>query len=119
MSIRCEHCGAPYRGSISPYSKFVTCENCGCAIRVSAETQARTIKKIVYEEERVLPQKIFNINEFERFLVRKGIKAFDSTSGILKLGSHEVLIKPDGSVEGSGRLKPRVEKWIQEFMASE
>ena len=119
MSIKCEHCGAPYRGNISPYSKFVTCENCGCAIRISAETQTQTIRKIVYEEEKVLPQKVFDISEFERFLVRKGIKTFDSTSGILKLGSHEVLIKPDGSVEGSGRLKSRVEKWIQEFMESE
>jgi len=119
LSIRCEHCGAPYRGSISPYSKFVTCENCGCAIRVSAETQAHTIRKVVYEEERALPQKIFDVSEFERFLGRKGIKTFDSTSGILKLGSHEVLIKPDGSVEGSGRLKSRVEKWIHEFMTSE
>ncbi|MCK4436154.1 hypothetical protein KAU87_05010 [Candidatus Bathyarchaeota archaeon] len=119
MSIRCEHCGAPYRGSISPYSKFVTCENCGCAIGVSVETQARTIRKVVYEEESALPQKIFDISEFERFLVRKRIKTFDSTSGILKLGSHEVLVKPDGSVDGSRHLKSRVEKWIQEFMASE
>jgi len=119
LSIRCEHCGAPYRGNISPYSKFVTCENCGCAIRIGAETQTHTVRKIVYEEEKVLPQKVFDISEFERFLVRKGIKSFDSTSGILKLGSHEVLIKPDGSVEGSGRLKSRVEKWIQEFMTSE
>ena len=119
MSIRCEHCGAPYRGNISPYSKFVTCENCGCAIRIGAETQTPTIRKIVYEEERVLPQKVFDISEFERFLIRKGIKTFDSTSGILKLGSHEVVIKPDGSVEGSGRLKSRVERWIQEFVESE
>lgn len=119
MSIKCEHCGAPYRGSISPYSRFVICENCGCVIRVNTETQARTIRKIVYEEERVLSQKIFDIKEFERFLVRKGIKTFDSTSGILKLGSYEVLVKADGAVEGSGRLKSRVEKWIQGFMASE
>lgn len=119
MSVKCEHCGAPYTGNISPYSKFVTCQNCGCVIRVSAKTQARTIRKIVYEEERVLPQKLFDIKEFERFLARKGIKTFDSTSGILKLGSYKVLVKADGAVEGSGRLKSRVEKWIQEFMSSE
>lgn len=119
MSIKCEHCGAPYRGNISPYSRFVICENCGCVIKLDTKPQARTIRKIVYEEERTLPQKIFNIKEFERFLVRKGIKTFDSTSGILKLGSSEVLIKTDGAVEGSERLKSRAEKWIQEFMASE
>jgi hypothetical protein len=97
----------------------LACENCGCKIKVSSGAQTTTIRKVVYEEEKVLPQKTFSIKEFERFLVGKGVKAFDSTSGVLKLGSLEVLVKPDGSVDGSTRLKSRVEKWIQEFMASD
>ncbi len=118
MSVKCDHCGAPYKSNMSPYSKFVTCANCGCVIRVNANTESHTVRKIVYEEEKTLPQKTFDILKFERFLIRKGVKTFDATSGILRVGSLEVLIKPDGLVEGSKHLKSRVERWIEEFMAN-
>ena len=44
--------------------------------------------------------KVFNIRDFATFLARRGIKAFDPMSGVMKLGSQEIYITEDGTVEG-------------------
>jgi KaiC/GvpD/RAD55 family RecA-like ATPase len=62
--------------------------------------------------------KVFNICDFAAFLYKRGIKAFDPVSGILKLGSQEICITDEGVVDGPEPLKLRAEKWIEEFMSS-
>jgi KaiC/GvpD/RAD55 family RecA-like ATPase len=64
------------------------------------------------------PTKVFNICDFAAFLYKRGIKAFDPVSGILKLGSQEICITDEGVVDGPEPLKLRAEKWIEEFMSS-
>ncbi|MGD0449784.1 MAG: ATPase domain-containing protein [Candidatus Bathyarchaeia archaeon] len=63
------------------------------------------------------PSKVFNIRDFAAFLAKRGIKAFDPISGVMRLGSQEIYITEDGAVEGPEFLKLRTEKWIAEFMS--
>ncbi len=63
------------------------------------------------------PAKMFSIRDFAAFLTKRGIKAFDPISGVMRLGSQEIYITEDGAVEGPEFLKLRAEKWITEFMS--
>lgn len=117
MNIKCEHCGAPYRGSISPYQKFVHCENCGSVIRVNLDESTTMKKRLLVRETFIEPSKAFKINEFTAFLSRRGVNSFDPVSGVLRLGSQQVCISTEGVVEGPEPLKSRVEKWIHIFMS--
>jgi DNA-directed RNA polymerase subunit RPC12/RpoP len=117
-TLRCGECGAPYKGSISPYQKFVKCPYCGAVIKVEPVETEGTMKKIRLIEEVVIREnKTFDINDFASFLNRIGIKNFDPVSGILQMGSMEVRVTEEGSVEGTEPLKSRVEKWIQKYMS--
>jgi len=117
MSLRCENCGAFYKGSISPYQKLVRCQNCGCIIKIYPD-ESTLKKRVLVREVVVEPCKTFKIDEFAAFLIKRGIKTFDPVSGVLKLGSHEVYVTKEGVVEGPEPLKSRVEKWIRIFMSS-
>jgi len=116
MSLRCENCGAPYKGSISPYQKFVKCQHCGGTLKVNPDESTRE-KRVLVREAIVEPRKAFKMDEFAAFLIRRGVKTFDPLSGVLKLGSHQVYVSEEGAVEGSEPLKSRVEKWIHIFMS--
>lgn len=117
MSIKCEHCGAPYRGSISPYQKFVRCENCRGIIRVNPDESATTKKRLLVRETFIESSKTFKINEFTAFLSRRGVNSFDPVSGVLRLGAQQVHISTEGAVEGPEPLKSRADKWIHIFMS--
>lgn len=106
MSLECKGCGAPYKGSISPYSRFVTCPYCGSVIVVPT-----TI------EHEITARQGFSIEEFKRFLASRGIATFDTVSGILRLGNQEVTVHEDGTISGPKPLKSRVEKWLHQFMS--
>lgn len=117
-TLRCGECGAPYKGSISPYQKFVKCPYCGAVIKIEHNESNGTIKKVrLIEEVIVQENKTFDINEFASFLNRIGVKNFDPVSGIVKMGSIEVRVTEEGAVEGAEPLKSRVEKWIQKYMS--
>jgi hypothetical protein len=118
MSIRCEHCGAPYKGPISPYQRFFKCNYCGCITNIGRGETKGDVKRITVTETVVGPSRTFKITEFAVFLSKRGIKTFDPVSGVLKLGSQEVCINEEGAVEGPEPLKVRVEKWINDFMSS-
>ena len=108
MSLECKNCGSVYKGSISPFSRFVRCPYCNSVIIVpSAEGREATARKE------------FNIEEFKAFLAKRGIKTFDTISGILKFGNQEVTVHEDGTISGSKPLKSRVEKWLYKFMLQE
>lgn len=118
MSLRCENCGASYKGPISPYTRFVKCEYCGNVINVS-ENKSRTqpiVKPVAVYEEPGSARKTFSLEGFNSFLVRKGVKTFDSVSGILRLGNQEAIVYEDGAVSGPEPLRSRVERWVHEFM---
>lgn len=117
MNIQCQNCGAFYRGPISSYQKFVKCPYCDSIINVAPEESPDRKKRLLVREIVVESSKTFKINEFADFLVRRGVKTFDPVSGILKVGSQQVYISEEGAIEGPGRLKSRVEKWIAEFMS--
>lgn len=117
MNIQCQNCGAFYSGSISSYKKFVKCPYCDSVIDVNPGEQSSKKKRLLVREVIEESSKMFKINEFADFLVRRGAKTFDPVSGILKVGSQQVYISEEGAVEGPERLKSRVEKWIAEFMS--
>jgi DNA-directed RNA polymerase subunit RPC12/RpoP len=117
-TLRCGECGAPYKGSISPYQKFVKCPYCGAVIKVESNEQPGKVKKVRLIEEMVIQEnKTFDINEFALFLNKIGVKTFDPVSGILQMGTMEVRVTGEGAVEGTEPLKSRVEKWIQKYMS--
>lgn len=118
MSLQCENCGAFYKGSISPYQKFVKCQHCGSIIKTPSDAPGGEVKRVIIAETVVEPCKVFKIDEFAAFLVKRGIKTFDPVSGILKLGLQQVCVSEEGAVEGPEPLKHRVERWIQDFMSS-
>jgi len=118
MSLRCQNCGAFFKGSVSPYQKFVKCQHCGSVISVLSDSPDGAVKRVVFTETIVEPRKVFSIEEFAAFLNKRGIKAFDPVSGILKLGSQEVCISAEGAVAGPEPLKLRAERWVQNFMSS-
>jgi phage FluMu protein Com len=117
MSIRCNNCGAFYRGSVSPYQKFVKCQHCGSVIQITKNEENKG-RKVLIRETVVEPEREFKMDEFAAFLAKRGIKTFDSVSGILQLGLQQVCVNGEGSVEGPEPLKLRVEKWVQDFMSS-
>ncbi|MEM3629573.1 MAG: hypothetical protein QW667_05555 [Candidatus Bathyarchaeia archaeon] len=118
MVIECKRCGAPYKGSISPYQKFVKCSYCGAIIKIDHDESSGTTKKVRLIEEVIIQEnKMFDINEFASFLNRIGVKNFDPVSGILQMGSMQVRVTEEGAVEGAEPLKSRVEKWIQRYMS--
>jgi hypothetical protein len=118
MSIKCENCGAPCKGAISPYQRFFKCDYCGCMNKITRDEPKEGVKRITVIETVVGASKAFKITEFAAFLSKRGIKVFDPVSGVLKLGSQEVCINEEGAVEGPEPLKLRVEKWINDFMSS-
>ena len=118
MSIQCENCGAFYRGSVSPYQKFVKCQHCGSALKVPSDKLDGTSKKTIITETVVEACKTFKIDEFAKFLTKRGITTYDPVSGILKLGPQQVCINDEGTVEGPEPLRSRVERWIQTYMSS-
>lgn len=108
MSLECKNCGAVYKGSISPFSRFVRCPYCNSVIVVPcAEGREATARKE------------FNIEEFKAFLVKRGINTFDTVSGILMFGNQEVTVNEDGTISGPKPLRSRVEKWVYKFMLQE
>jgi hypothetical protein len=117
MILRCENCNAPYKGPISPYQKFFKCQYCGSITKIARDESSGEMR-IIVTETAAGPSKTFKICEFEAFLLRRGIKTFDSVSGILKLGLQEVCVSEEGAVDGPEPLKRRVEKWIEDFMSS-
>ena len=118
MSLRCENCNALCKGPISPYQKFFKCQYCGCMTKVVCGESMGETRRIVVTETVVGPSKAFNVDDFAAFLLKRGIKAFDRVSGILRLGSQEVCVSEEGAVDGPEPLKHRVEKWVEDFMAS-
>lgn len=114
MSIICENCKAPYAGPVSPYSKFVKCPYCNCAIKISKDDKTKsknTVSGTSIQD--------FNLNMFEEYLNKRGYRCFDPISGIVKLRNQEVIVSSDGSVTGTNPLKSRVEKWINDFMSED
>jgi len=118
MSLRCENCSALYKGPISPYQKFFKCQYCGGITKIARNESSGEIRKVIITETVVGPSKDFKIGEFAAFLFKRGVKAFDPISGILKLGSQQVCVSEEGAVDGPEPLKLRVEKWIEDFMSS-
>lgn len=108
MSLVCKNCRAVYKGSISPYSKFVRCRYCDSVIVVPSA-----------EKHEVIARKEFSIEEFKAFLGKRGISTFDTVSGILRVGKQEVTVHEDGTISGPKPLKSRVEKWLHKFMSQE
>lgn len=108
MSLRCENCGAVYKGKISGYSNFVKCTYCDSVIVVSKRSDESSITR-----------KEFNIEQFKTFLSRRGVNAFDPVSGILQSGNQEVVVDVDGAISGPEPLKSRAEKWLHKFMTEE
>lgn len=108
MSLKCENCGAVYKGNISPFSRFVNCCYCNSVIIVPS---AEGLKATACKE--------FNIEQFKAYLTKRGINTFDTVSGILRFGNQEVTVHEDGTISGSERLKLRVEKWLYKFMLQE
>lgn len=105
MSLKCQNCGATYKGKISPFSKSITCPYCYSAIVVSSAGPVEAGAR-----------KEFDIEQFKAFLGKRGISTFDTISGILKLGNQEVVIDGDGAVSGPEPLRSRAEKWLYKFM---
>lgn len=114
MNVVCDICGAPYRGVVPPHQKTVKCQHCGCAIRVTNDSVGE--KTFVIKEVAVERCRDFNIEDFAKFLMKRGIKTFDPGSGILQLGSQQACVSEEGIVEGPEPLKLRAEKWIQMFL---
>ncbi len=106
MNVVCENCKAPYSGPISPLSRFVKCSYCNSVIKIS-------------DERAFVTGKVFSIDSFGSYLVKRGIRTFDPVSGIIRLGNQEVSVSQDASVNGSEPLKTRVEKWILQFMSGD
>jgi len=117
MSLQCQNCKAFFKGPISPYQKFVKCPYCKSVINVISEESTVGKKRLLVREVIVEPSKTFEINEFAYYLTRRGVRTFDPVSCILRLGSQQVLISEEGTVEGPRLLKSRVEKWIQKYMS--
>jgi len=117
-TLKCENCGAPFKGQISPYQKFVKCPYCNAIIKID-QNESNVIKKKIRVIEEVIQEskRTFDINDFASFLNRFGIKSFDPVSGILQMGSTEVRVTEEGAVEGKEPLKSRVEKWVQKYMS--
>jgi len=118
MSLRCQNCGAFYKGPISPYQKFVKCQHCASIIKVADDTTTGEVKTVIVTETATKPSGVFNLDEFAAFLAKKGIKTFDPVSGIIILGSQQATVSQEGAVEGPELLKLRVERWIQTYMSS-
>jgi DNA-directed RNA polymerase subunit RPC12/RpoP len=118
MSLRCQNCGAFYKGSISPYQKFVKCQHCGSMIKAVDDTAAGEVRAVLVTETAAKPSKVFTLDEFAAFLAKRGIKTFDPVSGILRLGSQQATVSQEGAVEGPEPLKLRVERWVQTYMSS-
>jgi len=118
MSFKCDHCGAPYDSHISRYQKSFKCKYCGRITKISEDETKKDVKRITVTETVIGPSQAFKITEFASFLYKRGVKTFDPGSGVLKLGSQEVCITEEGTVEGPEPLKVRVEKWINDFMSS-
>lgn len=127
--IKCNSCGAIYKGEISKWTKFVKCEYCGAVIFVSQSSGAVTplsrndihtaeinIKKVDFYMQQHRARE-FSLSEFEKFLRKKGIKTFDPISGVLMIGSQEILINENGVISGPEKFKKMVEKWIEEYMS--
>jgi hypothetical protein len=118
MSLRCQNCGAFYKGPISPYQKFVKCQHCASIIKVVDDTNVQEVKTVIVAETATKPNKVFTLDEFAVFLVKRGVKTFDPVSGVLRLGSQQASVSQEGAVEGPEPLKLRVERWVQTFMSS-
>jgi hypothetical protein len=114
VNIICEHCGAPYKGTVAPHQKTVKCQHCGCAIKVDDGLTGR--EKLLIKEVVVETSRAFSIEDFAGFLFKRGIKTFDPGSGILQFGSQQACVSEEGIVEGPEPLKLRVEKWIEMFL---
>lgn len=108
MSLECKNCGAAYKGSISPFSRYVRCPYCNCVIVVTSPQGSE-----------VTVHKEFSIEHFKAFLVKRGINTFDIVSGILRFGNQEVTVHKDGTISGKKPLRSRVEKWLHKFMLEE
>jgi len=115
LSLVCKNCSAVYKGKISSYSRFVKCTYCNSVIVVPSAEHKTAAARLTNEKS--ITHKEFNTEQFEAFLVKKGIKTFDKVSGILKLGNQEVVVDQDGTISGPEPLRSRVEKWLHKFMS--
>jgi repressor of nif and glnA expression len=115
LSLVCKNCKAIYKGKISPYSRFVKCTYCDSVIVVPSTEHKTDTARLANEKN--ITCKEFSTEQFEAFLVKKGIKTFDKVSGILKFGNQEVVVDQDGTISGPEPLRSRVEKWLHKFMS--
>jgi len=123
MDLRCDVCGAPYKGQISRWTKFVKCEYCGATISVPQDAFSKVPEVVIKFEEGkevyVSRSRIkeFTLSGFGDFIRKKGVKTYDPISGVMLIGSQEISISEDGVVSGPKNLRKIVEKWINEYMS--
>jgi len=100
--LKCPNCGAPYTGHITPISSYVTCKYCGAKIPVKHEIRI---------------EKEIDLYDFANYLKSKGINTeVDRPSRTLISRFGNVTIEEDGTVNGEGRFKKKIEKWLVEYL---